>query len=373
MRLTNRQVGWLSVGSVLLFGACNAMFDAVKPKPQAPVSVSQKVEPRQAAPITQTPVPRKIIKGRFVRTGEDFRHDVPADIEIKDDGTILVKAKREWDTPIGGYKASYQFTFKPNGRWTEKERTLDVAENKTYPFEYEGAYSLTKTNETVKISANFDELPRIGQEPWIAITFSDPESQVKEMDTKTSSMPTWPSAVESSTKIDPAQATPIQQTGMLTSSNSDAEIQAPAAQAAELPDATPECTAQIDQVRQQISRIKGAVLKSSETSIFSGGELEGYYPNGRNRTATYTLKNSGQPGETPAHLMRSPVLLTKLGTQIINACPDLSTVTFSVERSSWNETIGIFEDGRIRRFECANSSRENYRERQPYGYINCGI
>jgi hypothetical protein len=139
-----------------------------------------------------------------------------------------------------------------------------------------------------------------------------------------------------------------------------------------LPDIAPECKAQIDAVSQQIRQIKGLKLKQSRTETFSGGELEGYYPNGRNRTAGFIVENQGP---APASFMQSPELLTQLGTQIINACADLSTVSFSVDRSGWIETIGIFDDGAIRRFGCIEDivDRPNTRERLPYGYINCAL
>jgi hypothetical protein len=125
-------------------------------------------------------------------------------------------------------------------------------------------------------------------------------------------------------------------------------------------------------VGAQIRQTPGLKLKRTETQTFSGGELEGYYPTGRNRTTVFTLENQG-PG--PAKFMQAPELLTQLGTQIINACSDLSTVSFSVDRSGWIETIGIFDDGAIRRFGCIEDiqNRPNTRERPPYGYINCAL
>jgi hypothetical protein len=295
----------------------------------APSPVAQAPAPSPVAPATPAP---KIIKGRFIRTGEDFRYDVPANITLDDDGTIHVTASREYQFGNSTNKSRFKFTFTPDGRWTEQEKTTDGFDGKVYPFTYDGHYSRTQVDGVTKISANFDELPKVGLPPWIAVEFTAPSPQ------SNTASPT-----------------------ILVADRSEP-----------LPDIAPECKAQIDAVSQQIRQIKGLKLKQSRTETFSGGELEGYYPNGRNRTAGFIVENQGP---APASFMKSPILLTQLGIQIINACADLSTVSFSVDRSGWIETIGIFDDGAIRRFGCIEDihDRPNTRERLPYGYINCAL
>lgn len=327
--LTNGQTIGVIVGLLVV----SSLFVRCAFPQQQATAPTPAVEPPPSPVATATPAPTpKIIKGRFIRTGEDFRYDVPANITLDDDGTIHVTASREYQFGNSTNKSRFKFTFTPDGRWTEQEKTTDGFDGKVYPFNYDGHYSRTQVDGVTKISANFDELPKVGLPPWIAVEFTAPSPQ--------------------SNTASPA---------ILVADRSNG-----------LPDIAPECKAQIDAVSQQIRQIKGLKLKQSRTETFSGGELEGYYPNGRNRTTVFTLENQGAG---PAKFMQAPALHAQLGTQIINACTDLSTVSFVVDRSGWIETVGLFEDGEIRRFGCIEdvNSSHNTRERLPYGYINCAL
>jgi hypothetical protein len=71
--------------------------------------------------------------------------------------------------------------------------------------------------------------------------------------------------------------------------------------------------------------------------------------------------------------MRSPKLLTSIGTKIIQSCPDVSTFSIGVNRSGWGETVGIFEDGSIRLFTCTDETKPRQARYLPYGEILCSL
>jgi hypothetical protein len=128
-----------------------------------------------AAPLTASPQP-KTIQGQFIRTGEDFRYETPADIELGNDGIIYVATEHAWQTTARASKSQYHFAFKPDGRWTEQETTDETTagKTKTYSFTYEGSYTIVRADGTAQISANADDAPRPTGQPWITVTFSEP-------------------------------------------------------------------------------------------------------------------------------------------------------------------------------------------------------
>jgi hypothetical protein len=115
----------------------------------------------------------------------------------------------------------------------------------------------------------------------------------------------------------------------------------------------------------RLQQIKGLEFKNI-TAYEATGDAALKLPAGRPRSANLVID-----GQAAGATMKSPQLLMAIGTDIIRSCPEVSTVNIGVNRSSWSETIGIFGDGSIRRFECLEAPS---RQRQiQYGYINCDI
>ncbi len=223
--LTNKQTA-IIIGSIFGFLALSAIFASCSPKQQA-VAPTPAVDslPSPVAIASPSPTP-KIIKGRFIRTGEDFRYESPADITLADDGTIHVATSRQWQTTMGTSKANYRFAFKPDGRWTEQESTYESTDGKTYPFTYEGGYSLTRNAGTAQISANLDDAPRPAGTPWITVEFSTPE-QSTTIAPKTEALPrdASPAEVEAVNQITPDRNAPSGQAAALDGPDPDARIE----------------------------------------------------------------------------------------------------------------------------------------------------
>jgi hypothetical protein len=74
------------------------------------------------------------------------------------------------------------------------------------------------------------------------------------------------------------------------------------------------------------------------------------YPNERPEEYIFAMKGSALQS-----VMRSPVLLTDLSTNIIQSCDAVSMVTFAQANSGWHLSFGIFPDDQIKAFECAES------------------
>jgi hypothetical protein len=226
--LTNKQTVTI-IGSILGFSVLLLIFASCAPKQQAVVptpAVEPSPSPVAIATPAPTPKPKKTIQGRFIRTGEDFRHDLPAEITMDNDGTISVTTNREWQTAIGTSKSQYRFVFKTDGRWTEQETSYDSVDGKTYPFSHEGGFTLTKTNGGMQINANADDAPRPTGQPWIVVTFNEPNQQatippktLEELHRDAS-----PAEVKAVNKIQIDRASPYEHTGMLNGPDPDYEI-----------------------------------------------------------------------------------------------------------------------------------------------------
>ncbi|MGB0562777.1 MAG: hypothetical protein ACPGVO_13385 [Spirulinaceae cyanobacterium] len=73
------------------------------------------------------------------------------------------------------------------------------------------------------------------------------------------------------------------------------------------------------------------------------------------RSEFYNIWIEGNGAET---VMNSPVFLTDLATDIIDACPTLGFFEVGVYRTDWNRIFGIGHDGQVAEFECLELTGE---------------
>ena len=140
----------------------------------------------------------------------------------------------------------------------------------------------------------------------------------------------------------------------------------PAAVSAEETPISSQCQTAIDSGASRLKAIEG--LKIVSQGIYTAtGDRASKLPEGRPMSIRFIID-----GNVTA-AMRSPKFITSIGTNIIQACSDVSTVSIGVNRSGWGETVGFFEDGSIRLFTCTDESILNTGRNLPYGEILCGI
>lgn len=140
----------------------------------------------------------------------------------------------------------------------------------------------------------------------------------------------------------------------------------PIAVFAEESSVSPQCQTAIESGASRLKAIRGLNLVS-QRSYTATEEHVAEFPEGRPRSIRFTIDG------TVNATMRSPQLITSIGTDIIQACPDVSTVSIGVNRSGWGETVGFFEDGSIRLFTCTDESGSRRTRNIPYGAILCSV
>jgi hypothetical protein len=128
------------------------------------------------------------------------------------------------------------------------------------------------------------------------------------------------------------------------------------------------CNASVLRSMAKLKQVKGLEVMPAWRVYEATGDDAQALPTGRPKSISLVID-----GKAANSVMRSPKFLTTIGTDIIQRCPEVSMVNIGVNRSAWTETIGIFEDGGIRRFECIESSSDRRTDRLPYGFINCDI
>jgi hypothetical protein len=130
---------------------------------------------------------------------------------------------------------------------------------------------------------------------------------------------------------------------------------------------SPQCQKAIDAGASRLKSIRGLNL-ISQSSFVATEDIAAKLPEGRPRSISLTID-----GKAANATMRSPKLITSIGSEILQACSDVSTVSIGVNRSSWSETVGIFDDGSIKLFLCADESASRRDGETAYGQILCGI
>ena len=130
---------------------------------------------------------------------------------------------------------------------------------------------------------------------------------------------------------------------------------------------SPQCKTAIESGASRLKAIGGLKLISQRSHT---GTEEGAVklPEGRPRSIKFIID-----GKAVNSTMRSPKLIESIGSEIIQACSDVSTFTIGVNRSGWGETVGFFEDGSIRLFTCMDESGSRRFRKIPYGEILCSV
>lgn len=130
---------------------------------------------------------------------------------------------------------------------------------------------------------------------------------------------------------------------------------------------SPQCQTAIELGASRLKAIRGLKL-ISQSSYVATEDSAARLPEGRPRSVRFIID-----GKAANATMRSPKLIESIGTDIIQACPDVSTVTIGVNRSGWGETVGFFEDGSIKLFTCTDDSTSRRDRELPYGEILCSV
>jgi hypothetical protein len=75
-------------------------------------------------------------------------------------------------------------------------------------------------------------------------------------------------------------------------------------------------------------------------------------------------------GTAAASVMNSSQLMKSISTEVIQHCESVSVVVFGVNCSGWHTTFGLFDQGRVKEFQCFEYVRG---KKMPYGYQNCDV
>jgi hypothetical protein len=129
----------------------------------------------------------------------------------------------------------------------------------------------------------------------------------------------------------------------------------------------PQCQTAIESGTSRLKAVRGLKLVS-QSSYVATEDRATKLPEGRPRAISFSID-----GKAANATMRSPKLIESIGTDIIQACSDVSTVTIGVNRSAWIETVGLFEDGSIRLFTCTDESAPRQTRELPYGEVLCSV
>ena len=131
-----------------------------------------------------------------------------------------------------------------------------------------------------------------------------------------------------------------------------------------------DCVAAQKAVARKFYDVKDVVLvRTRSSSEFTrSGAPEGYRGG-----VSFVIDGKGVGA-----FMRSPKLMTSLAIDVVKKC-NVATVNFGVDRSSWGQTIGVFDGGKVQPFKCIEDVIPDYvpgDRRQveiPYGVDICSL
>lgn len=85
-----------------------------------------------------------------------------------------------------------------------------------------------------------------------------------------------------------------------------------------------------------------------EVTVRSGDIFYSDYPEGRPQEYFFVMT-----GSAVESVMRSKVMLTDISNTIIQACDTVGLVNFGLAHSGWHIPFGVFPDGQVKAFDCA--------------------
>ncbi|MGG6298129.1 hypothetical protein ACQ4M4_27360 [Leptolyngbya sp. AN02str] len=99
-----------------------------------------------------------------------------------------------------------------------------------------------------------------------------------------------------------------------------------------------------------------------DAGFWRASEIYRGYPD--NKPVAFGVRLSGPDAE---NVMNSIQLMTTISRTIINGCPPVGLVTFSMAETDWQSPFGLI-NGQVREFECVDPSSE---PTTPWGYYTC--
>jgi len=107
----------------------------------------------------------------------------------------------------------------------------------------------------------------------------------------------------------------------------------------------PTCAEAQAAAQRRLANIRNLTIKT-ETLDFSTAYAD--HPEGRPNNYLVAMQ-----GKAVGSVMNSPQLMKVIATDILNACETIGMVTFGQANSGWYQRVGIFRDGTIDFFKCA--------------------
>lgn len=115
------------------------------------------------------------------------------------------------------------------------------------------------------------------------------------------------------------------------------------------PRASQNCNATLDQAEQRLQVLPNAALISSARRAHRYGDGP------INRPQVHEFLVTGPGSED---IMTSPVMQTQISAQLIQNCPDIGLVRFSMNETDWREDYGLMHGGMVRAFRCREAGAE---------------
>jgi hypothetical protein len=129
------------------------------------------------------------------------------------------------------------------------------------------------------------------------------------------------------------------------------------------PSTTLDCSTTVLDVRDELEQ--GRDLRVVAIQVIDKSNIYPDHPRGRSLGYQFDML-----GDAVDDVMNSNQLLTKLSTEIINACDTVGTVTFGLRYSDWGQTYGFMGNGKVEEFRCAEVAGRSG-TRWAWGYEVC--
>ncbi|MFS0518508.1 hypothetical protein ACEYW6_27965 [Nostoc sp. UIC 10607] len=124
-----------------------------------------------------------------------------------------------------------------------------------------------------------------------------------------------------------------------------------------------DCTATINAAQSRI-----AEGRNVEVSIRSQDISESYPDHPESRPYNYLFLMEGAATDS---IMNSPQFMKLIANNVINNCGSVSSVTFALNQSGWNYSIGLLSNGKIDFFDCIE--HEDYNVKLNWGQQYCTL
>ena len=115
------------------------------------------------------------------------------------------------------------------------------------------------------------------------------------------------------------------------------------------PRANESCDSSLAQIHQHLMDVPEAELVLSETNFhqYSDGPIY--------RDQIHEFRLTGRGGD---NIMNSGVMQTNMAAQVIQNCPSVGMVRFSISETDWREDYGLLHGGMVKAFRCREAGAE---------------